>query len=543
MAHLPIPSALDSRGREGSLDALERETFDLVIVGGGITGAGVAREASLRGLRVALLEAGDFASGTSSRSSKLIHGGLRYLVQGEVALVRKAALERKEVHRIAPHLAEPRWMLVPTRSRASLLKFRAGLATYEKLGAVAEADRHRILDREALEQEEPTLDRDRYAWACAYREYLTDDARLVLAVLRSAAADGALPVSHAPVEAIAREGGRASGVRARCALSGREISVHARAVVNAAGPWVDEVARFEAADAPARLQLSKGVHVVLPAARLPVRHLVVLQTADRRSIFAIRRGPSVYLGTTDTESDAGPETWPSVTREDVEYLLAPANRDFGADLSCADVRAAWAGLRPLVAQPGRAAREMSRKDELWDGPLGVTTIAGGKLTGYRPVARAALERVAAHTGLRLAEAPGEEPPLVGGDFAGSLDHQAVALCNAEPTLCDGPAARLVRLYGSEATSVAGRGADPLAPGASTVSGEVDHAVVREAACTLEDVLYRRTRAALYEPEERRALVAPAAARMAELLGWDAERRAREESGTLVRMDAELKGIQ
>jgi glycerol-3-phosphate dehydrogenase len=186
---------------------------------------------------------------------------------------------------------------------------------------------------------------------------------------------------------------------------------------------------------------------------------------------------------------------------------------------------------------------MSRKDEIWDGPLGVTTIAGGKLTGYRPVAREALERVAARTDLRLAEAPKEEPPLVGGDFAGSLDEQAAALCARGPGLREDTAARLVRLYGSEAASVVGRGAEPLAPGASVVSGEVDHAVVCEAACALEDVLYRRTRAALYEPEERRALVAPAAARMADLLGWGAEKRAHEVSATLGRMDAELEEMR
>jgi glycerol-3-phosphate dehydrogenase len=534
---------LDARTRGTVLDTLEREQFDLAIVGGGITGAGVAREASLRGLHVALLEADDFASGTSSRSSKLIHGGLRYLAMGEVALVRSTALERKEVHRIAPHLAEPRWMLVPTRSRAGLLKFRAALTTYEKLGAVADADRHRTWDREDLAQEEPSLDLERYAWACVYREYQTDDARLVLAALRSAAAAGAVPVSHAPVETILREGSRATGVVVRCALSGRELRIRARAVVNAAGPWVDAVARLEQPAAPPRLMLSKGVHVVLPAERLPVKHLVVLQTDDRRSIFAIRRDASVYLGTTDTSYEGGPGTWPPITLEDVEYLLKPANRDFTARLAPGDVVAAWAGLRPLIAQPGRAAREMSRKEELWDGPLGVVTVAGGKLTGYRLMARSALERAAARAGLELAPTAHEEPPLVGGDFSGPLDHLAADLRSREPSLADETAARLVRLYGTEAAAVVRRGAAPLVAGGTVLCGEVDHAVVCEAACRLEDVLYRRTRAALYAPVERTSLVAPMAARMAALLGWDDSRREREESRALGRMNGELKEIR
>ena len=216
-----MSSALPTADRAATLDRLERESFDCVVIGGGISGAGIARHAVQRGLRVALLEAEDFASGTSSRSSKLIHGGLRYLAQGEVALVRRTALERKEIFRLAPHLAERRWMLVPARSWAGAMKLRAGVATYEKLGAVEGDDLHRNLSDAELELEEPALDTSVFRHACMYREYLTDDAALVLANLRAAAAEGAAPINHVAVDAILREAGRASGVEARCALSGR----------------------------------------------------------------------------------------------------------------------------------------------------------------------------------------------------------------------------------------------------------------------------------------------------------------------------------
>ena len=531
--------AIDARERERTMDRLESERFDVAVIGGGIGGAGIAREAARRGLSVALLEAQDFAAGTSSRSSKLIHGGLRYLAMGDVPLVRTTALERKEVRRIAPHLAEPRWMVVPARSRASLLKFQVGITTYEKLGAVEGADLHRSWSREDLAREEPLLDRERYGYACAYREYLTDDARLVLANLRSAAGDGAAVLSYAPVTGLLREGGRAAGVAARCTESGATLHVRARTVVNAAGPWVDELVRLEAEGAAPRLHLSKGVHIAVPAARLPVRHLAILSTDDRRSIFAIPRGDVVYLGTTDTSYAGGTDLWPPVTREDVEYLLAPANRDFtGPPLTPEDVVAAWAGLRPLVAEPGKAAREMSRKDEIWIGAAGMVTLAGGKLTGYRPMARATLERAAELAGLALAPA-GQEPPLAGGDFAGDVDTLAGALRRETPALPEAAAARLARLYGTEAHDVVALGSAPLVPGTAVVAGEIEWGVTREGVRHLEDLHYRRTRSALYDPAARTAALEPAAQGLADLLGWSPARRADEVARTRARLAADL----
>lgn len=520
-------SSLDATTRSETLDRVEDGVFDLAIIGGGITGAGVAREASMRGLRVALLEAEDFASGTSSRSSKLVHGGLRYLAMGDVALVRETALERKVLHRMAPHLAERRWMVLPVRSRAGLLKFRTAITTYEKLGAVEEEDRHRNWDATELEREEPLLDRQMFPYACAYREYLTDDARLVIANLRAADAAGAVCLGHAAVtRVLCDDTGVARGVQAECALSGRLVEVRARCTVNAAGPWVEAIRRLEQSDAPSLLHLSKGVHVSFPRTRLPIRNVVLLTAADKRSLFAIPRGEVTYVGTTDTSYGGDARIWPEITSDDVEYLIAPLSRYFGAAApGAADIVSAWAGLRPLVARPGKSPQDLSRKDEVGIGPAGVVTVAGGKLTGYRPMAIRILEVASASLG-SLPERPADEPPLPGGDFDGNLDSLAAGLADRYD-LSPPSASRLAALYGTDAAQVLGLGRAQLVAGADVVVGEVLWAISREGAARVEDVLYRRTRAALYEPRGRLELAEAIAEVMSRELDWSPDRGARE----------------
>ena len=532
-------TALSAAARTVTLARLEEQVFDVVVIGGGITGAGVARDAALRGLTVAVIESDDFAVGTSSRSSKLIHGGLRYLAMGDVALVRETALERKAVLAMAPHLAEPCWMVVPARSRMSLMKFRAGITAYEKLGAVAKVDLHRNWGIEELTNFEPHLDRTRHPWACAYREYLTDDSRLVLATLRSAVAAGAVVANRLEAVGLLRDGDRVTGVRARCALDGSEPEIRGRVVVNAAGPWADRVAALEVQREESRLHLSKGVHIVLPASLLPVRNLVVMNTADRRSIFAIPRGDTVYLGTTDTTYVGDRWRWPEIDDADVRYLLEPVSRyfDLPRTLEPEDVVAAWAGLRPLVAEVGKAAKEMSRKDEVWIGPGGMLTVAGGKLTGFRKMAEDIVETVGERLGETLKAPPGPLP-LPGGDFDGDIARLASALSGVD-NLGRACAERLARLYGSEAAAVLELGAEPVVPGGAVVFGEIDWAVEVEAAQTLEDLVYRRTRAAWHSPVERDAMLMPAAARMGALLSWDAEEQERQVIQVRERLAEEL----
>jgi glycerol-3-phosphate dehydrogenase len=325
----------------------------------------------------------------------------------------------------------------------------------------------------------------------------------------------------------------------KCELGGRRVRVRARSVINAAGPWVESLRRLEDPEAKALLHLSKGVHVVVPAARLPVRQMVLCNTQDRRSIFVIRHADVVYIGTTDTSYAPGVVTWPEIDLEDVEYLLEPVGRYFrGERLSPADVVAAWAGLRPLIAEAGKAPTEISRRDEVLVGPGGVVTLAGGKLTGYRPMAVETVRRAAEVCGLRLAPDPDEEPPLPGGDFDGDLARLEAALAR-ETHLPERCVARLVRLYGTEAREVARLGTAPLVAGEPVLAAEVEWAVRVEGAVTLEDLLYRRLRTSLYAGGARETAVAPAAERMAGLLGWDAARVQAEVRGVRARQAADL----
>lgn len=499
---------------------LDGRRFDLVIIGGGITGAGVARHAAQCGLHTLLLEAGDFAEGTSSRSTKLIHGGLRYLAMGDFMLVRESALERKSLLAMAPHLTEPRWMLVPARSRLEYAKLRLGIGLYEWLGAVPRGERHRNWNRQRLDAGEPLLDGERLPWACVYREYLTDDARLVLATLRAAAGDGAVVCNQARVASVAHE-------EDGCSLlvvderSGVESRVSGSCVVNAAGPWVERVLVEEGGppanpDRP-RLYLSKGVHLVLDRQRLPLRNLVMMTAADGRPVFAIPRGAVTYVGTTDTPHEGGPEHWPEVTADDIGYLVETINSHFRIEpVSAADVLATWAGLRPLIHQRGKSPKEMSRRDEIWrQGAL--VTVAGGKLTGFRKMAEQTMAAVGEVLG-RDVTMPAPLSPVPGGQVRdlGAL----VAEVQRRYQIDEHPAVRLVRLYGAEVVAVLGERPTPLSP--SVFAEEVVWAIEVEGAWTLEDVVYRRLRAAWFLPDEVEEVIGAAARLLGERRGWSAE---------------------
>ena len=504
---------LDLRNRDALFDALESETFDLAVIGGGITGAGVARDVAMRGLKVALIEAEDFASGASSRSSKMIHGGLRYLAMGDLALVREAATERKIVQAIAPHLAQASPFVIPAKSAAAIAKLRAGLWTFETLGGVPKSRKHEVWSQADLLAHEPAMRADDVAGAVVYPEYLTDDARLTLANVRGATASGALCINHARVVRILVEGGRANGLEVAEALPGgaRTARVRARVVVNAAGPWVDAVRALEAGDAAPKLALSKGVHLVVDHARLPITRTFIIPTPDRRSIFAVPKGRAAYIGTTDTfYPDA--DLWPTTTIEDVDYLLSAVNaRISGTPLTHGDVTSTWSGIRPLVSEDGKSASETSRKDEVWIGEAGVISIAGGKLTAYRRMA----ERVADDVEKALGRKPGPcrtgEAPLPDGD----VDVAAVTARLTADGIAPEDARRLVSLYGAAAPKVAADGGD--------VAAEARRAVLSEGALTLEDYWVRRSARAWFGAGGGVDALAPAAAAMAPLLGWsDAE---------------------
>jgi len=520
---------MTSLGRD--LATIEQQTFDLAVIGGGITGAGVARHAALAGLTTLLVEAADFASGTSSRSTKLIHGGLRYLAMGDIGLVREGALERKSLKRMATHLTQPQWMVVPAESRAAMAKLRLGISVYERLGAVEKADRHQNWAAREIAAREPLLDQTRFPFACSYREYLTDDARLVLATLRGAAAKGAVALNHVRLTGFEVDD---DGVTLSLAdmLGAERLQTRASVLVNAAGPWAESVIGLggsgSAAPAVPKLQLSKGVHIALPRERLPLNNMVMMTTRDARPVFAIPRGQVVYVGTTDTSYEGSPGYWPSVTAGDVGYLLAPVNDHFrDVNIQATDVVGSWAGLRPLIREAGKASKEMSRRDEIWQQPDRFISIAGGKLTGYRKMAEQVLDRV----GRVLKRDVSLEDPLAvlpGGDLpdvAGEVDRIA-----ARYQQSDRVALRLVRLYGSEVTEVLGDAPVQIAGG--VFAEEVHWAVTMESARTLEDVVYRRLRVPWFRPGESQNVALAAADIMARLLDWDGPR-----------LDSELRTVR
>ena len=498
---------LDLRNRDALFDALGAATFDVAIIGAGITGAGVARDAAMRGLTVALIEARDFAAGTSSRSSKMIHGGLRYLPMGDLALVREAASERKIVQAIAPHLARETPFVIPAKNAGAIAKLRAGLWTFEKLGGVPRSRKHEVWSAKQLREREPAIDAADLVGAVAYPEYLTDDSRLTLANVRSAAAHGALVVNHAAVTALVVDGGRAVGLEVSDALGDRKTRVMARVIVNAAGPWVDALRALEAPGAAPRLKLSKGVHLVVDRERLPVDRTIILPAADRRSVFAVPKGRATYLGTTDTFYPEA-EDWPTITLADADYLLDAAAARFSTPrLTHDDITSAWSGVRPLVGEEGKSASEISRKDELWTGPAGVLSIAGGKLTAYRMMAERVADLIEETLGRKPSPCHTATRPLQGGDVDVAAARRAVEGAGLSPLDAD----RLVGLYGADAAAVAANGGD--------IAAEARHAVLAEGALTLEDYWVRRSARAWFAEGGGLADLVPAAAAMATLLGW------------------------
>lgn len=529
-----VHGSLDFRDRTATFDELEQGVFDVVVIGAGITGAGVARDAALRGLRVALVESRDIASGTSSRSSKMIHGGLRYLAQGDVGLVREAATERQVLRRVAPHLTRISPFTMPG-SRRGIATMRAGLTAFERLGKVPRAERHRTLDATELLEREPTIRPDTYPTGVVYPEFLTNDARLTLANVRSAAHSGAVVATYAPVERILVDShGRASGVEVRGALPGEDLgaTVRARVVVNAAGPWVDAVRALENAGGRQRLTLTKGIHVVVPHERLPVRDTVITLGSDKRPLFAVHAGAVTYIGTTDTfYADA--DEWPRIDGEDVEYLLTAMAATFGDHApEPSDIVSMWAGVRPLIAPEDgldgdTAPSELSRRDEVWTGPAGVVSVAGGKLTAYRAMAERIVDGLVAELGTGSTRCRTADVPLVGGD----VDVEAlVADLGAQ---LGGRARRLVELWGTEAAVIAADAAqadtsnagddDPDGP----LDAEVRHAVAHEGALRLTDVWVRRTARAWFTLDPVGEGIQIAATTMGGMLGWSIERTAAE----------------
>lgn len=513
------------------MDALRRDELDVLVIGGGITGCGAARDAALRGLRVGLVERDDFASGTSSRSSRLVHGGLRYLEHGYLHLVFEASGERRRLLRLAPHLVRPLEFLWPVYAGARVprWKLHAGLALYDALALFRNVGTHRRLTARQIGEREPGLRRDGLVGGARYFDAATDDARLTLANALGAAEAGAVVANHAAVTEISVRDGAAAGARVRDALTGESMDVRARVIVNAAGPWSDTLRRLDESaisSGAAAVRGSKGVHVAVPRSRVGNHGaLTVLAPNDGRVMFILPANEQTIIGTTDTFTDAPPDQV-RANEADVAYLLGAANAFFpAAHLTREDVVSAWAGIRPLIAAGADGANpvDASREHAVDITTHGIVSITGGKLTTYRVMAADVVDVVLARLGRRAGgRAPTRDRVLPGGDLA----YIDAAVAAAERTTGDVQLARhLVHAYGSRWSLVAEEIAAPggierLAGGLPYTIGEMRYGARHEMAFTLADLLIRRTHLAFELRDHGLSVASRVCSAIADILGWN-----------------------
>ena len=381
--------------RKEHIEKLKTESFDLVVIGGGATGAGIALDASARGLKTALVEMRDFASGTSSKSTKLIHGGLRYLKQLDIGLVRETGTERAIVHRLAPHLVLPEKMLMPLIKGGTYGKWATsfGLMVYDILAGVKGDDRRKMLSKKQTLELEPLLDENGLKGGGYYAEYRTDDARLTIELLKTAANHGATVLNYCKVKDFTYSNNSVNGVTCRDENDGSKFEIKAKMVVSAGGPWVDRIRRKDGKVSDKRLHLTKGVHIVFPHEKFPLKHTTYFDGPDGRMIFAVPRGRATYVGTTDTNY-TGDLNRVVCTKDDAAYCLAAVHYAFSSvKISEKDIISNWAGLRPLIHEDGKSPSELSRKDEIFVSEKGLISIAGGKLTGYRKMGQRIVDLV------------------------------------------------------------------------------------------------------------------------------------------------------
>ncbi|HBM3592081.1 TPA: glycerol-3-phosphate dehydrogenase/oxidase [Listeria innocua] len=410
---------------------LQEEKFDLVIVGGGITGAGIALDATSRGMSVALVEMGDFASGTSSRSTKLVHGGLRYLQQFEIKEVADLGKERAIVYENGPHVTTPEWMMLPFHKGGNMGKTTAsfGIRLYDYLAGVKKNERRKILSAKETLAKNPFVKKDGLKGSGYYVEYRTDDARLTIEVMKKAVELGANAINYTKAEHFLYDDKKqVVGVTVTDRLTGKAYDIKGHRVINAAGPWVDKVRKLDYATNNKHLRLTKGIHLVIDKQKFPMEQAVYFDTPDGRMVFAIPRDKKVYVGTTDTVYDEAVIN-PKALESDHNYVIKAINYMFpDVYISEKDIESSWAGVRPLIYEEGKDPSEISRKDEVWFSESGLITMAGGKLTGYRKMAEKLLDDVSKtlskETGKKYKPVQTKHLPISGGDIGGSEQLEA-----------------------------------------------------------------------------------------------------------------------
>ncbi len=508
------------------------ETFDVVVIGAGSTGTGSALDAASRGLSVALLEARDFASGTSSRSSKLIHGGLRYLEQQEFGLVREALRERSLLlNVIAPHLVRPVPFLYPLTDRVWERAYvGAGMLLYDTLGGSKGLHRHRHLTKRQALRIAPGLDPDSLIGAIQYYDAKVDDARHTLTVARTASLYGAAVASNAPVVGFLREAGRITGVRVRDLHSGEEVEVASRQVINATGVWTDDVQDLVGERGKFKVRASKGIHLVVPRDRIQLDTGLILRT-EKSVLFVIPWGRHWIIGTTDNDWTLD-KAHPAASSSDIDYVLEHVNSVLANPLTHEDVEGVYAGLRPLLAEESEGTSKLSREHSVASPTPGLVSVAGGKYTTYRVMGRDAVDAAVRGLDQKVPPSATQDTPLLGAEGYHVLWNQRARLAR-ESGLHVERIEHLLGRFGSAIHALLASIAEdpelgePLEGADDYLRAEVRYAAAYEGALHLDDVLARRTRISIETFDRGLTAAEPAARLMGEVLGWSDERRERE----------------
>ena len=538
---------LDLAGRTAALERMQDEVFDVVVIGAGSTGGGAALDAVTRGLSTALIEARDFASGTSSRSSKLVHGGLRYLEQGEVHLVREALRERSLLLNVlAPHLVRPVPFLYPLTEHWERAYVGAGMMLYDTLGGYKGLKRHRHLTKRAALKAAPALKPDALVGAIQYWDAQVDDARHTLALARTAARYGAAVASNAPAVGFLREGEHVTGVRVRDLRTDRDIEIHCRQVINATGVWTDDVQAMIGERGKFQVRASKGVHLVVPRDRLQLETGLILKT-ERSVLFVIPWGRHWIIGTTDTDWELD-KAHPAASSTDIDYVLDQANRVLSQPLSHEDVEGVYAGLRPLLSGESESTSKLSREHTVAAPVPGMIAVAGGKYTTYRVMARDAVDAVARGLEQAVPQSVTHLTELVGADGYRALWNQRARVAQ-ESGLHIARIEHLLRRHGSlihELLAEIERRpelAEPIEHAEDYLKVEAWYAAAYEGALHLDDVLARRTRISIETFDRGEGAAEQVARLMGEVLGWSEEDVEREVKHYNARVDAERRSQQ
>ncbi|WP_128103956.1 glycerol-3-phosphate dehydrogenase/oxidase [Paenibacillus sp. DCT19] len=532
-----MTASFSAINRTAYLQDMANAHFDILVIGGGITGAGIALDAASRGLKTAVVEMQDFAAGTSSRSTKLVHGGLRYLKQFEVKMVAEVGRERAVVYENGPHVTTPEPMLLPIYTAGTFGRFSTslGLMVYDRLAGVKYSERRKMLNAGATADMEPLLGKEGLLGSGLYVEYRTDDARLTIEVMKEAVRFGAQAVNYVKADGFIKENGQIIGIQATDQIHGHSYQLRASKFINASGPWVDELRKADGSREGKTLQMTKGIHLVFDGSRFPLRQAVYFDTPDGRMVFAVPRDGKTYVGTTDTVYTDDP-AHPLISESDRDYVIHAINGMFPQmNIRAEDVESGWAGVRPLIHEEGKDPSEISRKDEVWVSPSGLITIAGGKLTGYRKMAEMVVDLAARQlekeTGRSVKACLTKKMPISGGNVGGSAGFESYAERKIKDGVALGlerrAAERLARTYGSNVDALYDRMPDPrtkaewhgLPPELLLM---LKYSIEEEMTVTPADFFVRRTGDLFFRINEVRAWKTAVVRYMSERLLWTDE---------------------